>query len=95
LRYRINKKVYVDKTLELKSIFSNGYMIDILCRPKRSGKSTFLSMIECFISNDKETLNVRKDAFDETLIKNDIPFFKDNFGSYPVLYISMRVSYDY
>jgi hypothetical protein len=50
-------------------------------------------MIECFISNDRETLNVRKDAFDGTLIKNDITFFENNFGSYPVLYLSMRVSY--
>jgi len=73
-----SKKIYVDKTQFIKKLLDLGYKYYFLSRPRRFGKTLFVSTLESFFQGEKE------------LFKNT--FIYDNWeewDKYPILRISM------
>ncbi|MDR2545433.1 MAG: AAA family ATPase [Methanobrevibacter sp.] len=72
-------KIYVDKTKFIKKMMDHGEKYYFLSRPRRFGKTLFLSSLENFF-------NGKKELFKDTYIHNN---WKD-WTEYPVIRISMK-----
>ena len=76
---------YIDKTLEVKNLFENSSNIILMPRPRRFGKTLFLSTMYYFFSNQEKD----KALFENTAVY-DTPFFKEHFGAYPVISLTFK-----
>ena len=81
-----NDNYYVDKTASIEELLSNGSKVVLYTRPRRFGKTLFMSMLEHFFDIDKSCDN--KDLFDGLYISKS-SYFKD-FGSYPVISLTFK-----
>jgi len=76
---------YVDKTKNIIEFFNLNNDIVLMPRPRRFGKTLFLSTIEYFFSNKVKD----ESLFEDTYIYNT-NFFKEHFGKYPVVSITFK-----
>ena len=80
-----NDGYYVDKTPEIKEFFELSDQIILMPRPRRFGKTMFLSTIK-YLTSKKVA---EKELFKETSIY-ETEFFNENFGKYPVIHITFK-----
>jgi hypothetical protein len=73
------KKIYIDKTRFIKKMMDDGEKYYFLSRPRRFGKTLFLSTLEHFFKGEKE-------LFENTYIYENW----DNWEEYPLIRISMK-----
>ncbi len=77
---------YVDKTNVIEKLITTGADVVLFPRPRRFGKSLFLSMLDNFfnIETKKENKNLFKDLY---INKSDC--YK-NFGKYPIIHLDFK-----
>ena len=76
---------YVDKTKEIVEFFDLNNDIILMPRPRRFGKTLFLSTIYYLFSNKEKDPTL----FEDTSIYNT-DFFKEHFGKYPVISLTFK-----
>jgi len=76
---------YIDKTKQIVEFFELSNKIILMPRPRRFGKTLFLSTIYYLFSN----LEKDETLFKETAIYGG-EFFKEHFGKYPVISITFK-----
>ncbi len=77
---------YVDKTKAIEEILENPNKVMLFPRPRRFGKSLFVSMLDNFFNIDRKEDN--KDLFEGLYIKHS-KYYKD-FGEYPVIKLDFK-----
>lgn len=81
-----NNYYYIDKTKAIEELEITKSNVVLFRRPRRFGKSLFLSTLDCFY-------NIENKNYNKTLFKNlyiaKSPYFKKQ-GSYPVIRLSMK-----
>jgi len=82
---RTKNGYYVDKTKEIVEFFDLNAQIILLPRPRRFGKTMFLSTIK-YLFSIKEA---EKELFKDTYIYNT-EFFKKHFKKYPVVHLTFK-----
>lgn len=86
--------LYIDKTSHIAEFMDRASAYHLLKRPRRCGKSTFLSTMRDFLSSDPTTLKERRHYF-EGLDIREKPEYKaiwdEHFGRYPVLDLNLSV----
>ena len=80
-----NKSVYVDKTKFIRHLLANDGCY-FLSRPRRFGKSMFISTLDAYFSGKKELFNGLALAEDE--IEMAKAEDRDEWITYPVIYIN-------
>jgi hypothetical protein len=80
-----NNCYYIDKTPSIIEWFESGSLVTLMPRPRRFGKTLFLSTIFSFFSLDERDEEIYK----ETSIYNT-PFFEEHFGKYPVIFLTFK-----
>ena len=76
---------YINKTPQIKEFFELNDKIVLMPRPRRFGKTMFLSTMKYLFSNKE----AESELFKETYIYNT-EFFKKHFGKYPVIHITFK-----
>ena len=77
---------YVDKTIAIEELLSKGNKVVLFPRPRRFGKSLFMSMLNNFFDIDKKEAN--KYLFKDLKISKS-PFYKE-LNTYPTIYINFK-----
>ncbi len=77
---------YVDKTSSIEELLKNGSDVVLYTRPRRFGKTLFMSMLEHFFDIEKKEIN--QDLFNGLYISKS-PYFSE-FGSYPVISLTFK-----
>ncbi len=77
---------YVDKTIAIEELLSKNSEVVLYPRPRRFGKSLFISMLENFFDIDKKEEN--KHLFDGLAIQKS-EYYKE-FGEYPVITLDFK-----
>ncbi len=77
---------YVDKTASIEELLENGSDVVLYTRPRRFGKSLFISMLEHFFDIDKKEIN--KDLFKGLYISQS-PYYKE-LSNYPVINLDFK-----
>ena len=77
---------YVDKTLVIEELLNKGSKVVLYPRPRRFGKSLFISMLENFFDIDKRKEN--EHLFDGLAIQKS-EYYKE-FGEYPVITLDFK-----
>ncbi len=77
---------YVDKTSSIEELLKNGSDVVLYTRPRRFGKSLFISMLEHFFDIDKKEIN--KDLFKGLYISKS-PYYKE-LSNYPVINLDFK-----
>lgn len=77
---------YVDKTKTIEELLQNESTVVLYPRPRRFGKSLFISMLENFFEVTKKEQN--QNLFDGLYIKNS-PYYKE-YGKYPVIELDFK-----
>ncbi|KAJ2057175.1 hypothetical protein GGI17_005781, partial [Coemansia sp. S146] len=82
----------VDKSLAIKRVMDFGAKVKVGLAPRRSGKSTFLSMMAAFLSTHSTvSMEERKALFAKfDLYTKQEGFFNEHFAKYPVLFLSFK-----
>jgi hypothetical protein len=90
----ITSSTFVDKSLFIMEFMIYGGHANLITRPRRFGKSTNLSMLYTFLapSFTEEEKTQRLSLFKDLRISKYEWFIKSNFGNWPVIYISFKVS---
>ncbi len=82
-----SKNYFVDKTMLIYDLFTQGTYISLMLRPKRFGKTLNLSMIEHFF--DIQKLDSAK-LFADYKISDKTDFCTEHKNKYPVINISLK-----
>lgn len=77
---------YVDKTKVIEELFISKAEIVLYPRPRRFGKSLFISMLENFFEVTKASVN--EHLFDGLYIKSS-PYYSE-YGKYPVIELDFK-----
>ena len=77
---------YIDKTLLVKDVLSNGSQVTLYARPRRFGKSMNLSMLDCFFNIDGRG----KGLFEGTKILQAGERYTSEMGKYPVIKLTLK-----
>jgi len=77
---------YVDKTKVVEELLTKNSKVMLFPRPRRFGKSLFVSMLDNFFNIDRKEDN--KDLFEGLYIKHS-KYYKD-FGEYPVIKLDFK-----
>lgn len=81
---------YVDKTLSIKQVHDDGATTIILTRPRRFGKTLFMSMLQHFYASNVNGYATRA-FFSQSALKAQQPaFFERHQGQYSVISISLK-----
>ena len=84
---------YVDKTLYLKNVLTYNCKVLLLTRPRRFGKSVFMSTLNAFLKIDGEKtgdISYQQKYFNDTNIFKDKVFCSEFMGQYPVIFITLK-----
>ncbi|RHZ62760.1 hypothetical protein Glove_335g63 [Diversispora epigaea] len=86
-----NHLTFVDKSMFIKEFIDNPAHISLIIRPHKFGKSTNLSMLNCFfkISHSNEEKNIRRQFFEKLQILAEKKIMQ-YFAQFPVIYISFK-----
>ena len=94
---QIGGAYYVDKTPYIKTILESVSTkirkVELFTRPRRFGKTLFLSTIEYFLSpnySNPNDLSLHKKLFEDTEIFKDKEFCSQYMGKYPVISLSFK-----
>ena len=82
---------YVDKTRFLEPVYNDGAYVTLYTRPRRFGKSLFLSMMNSFFSPntiDPSDISKHQQIFSNFDIYKDQSFCNEHMGQHPVLHIT-------
>ncbi|MDM8521262.1 AAA family ATPase [Anaerolineales bacterium HSG6] len=85
-KFRQYDGYYVDKSLFIQEVIEMGYMVLLLPRPRRFGKTLNLSMLRYFF--EKSDVN-HADLFTDLAIR-DTPLFEEHQGRYPVIFLTFK-----
>ena len=77
---------YVDKTLAIEEVIKNNNTVALFPRPRRFGKSLFISMLDNFFNIEKKESN--KDLFKDLNISKSK--YYDYFGNYPIIKLDFK-----
>lgn len=81
--------LYVDKTLGIERLLHAG-KISVICRPRRFGKTLFMSMLQHFFAENIKGVKT-KELFQNSLLAQKYPeVLKEHQGQYPVIFISFK-----
>ncbi|KAJ2792959.1 hypothetical protein H4S07_007191, partial [Coemansia furcata] len=83
--------ILVDKSLAIMRIMDNGADVMAAIAPRRSGKTTFLTMMAEFLSaHSTWSADDREKLFSEYNLYTQHPkFFKDHFAKYSVIHLDL------
>lgn len=87
--------IYVDRTQHLGYFLTSGFPVHLLKRPRRSGKTTFLSTVESFLQLDDATEEARAAAFKGLAISTEprlTEYWQRDFAKHPVVQLNFAVS---
>ena len=76
---------YVDKTGLISELIRNGGMVNLFTRPRRFGKTLYMSLLEYFFSIEGD-----KSIFDGLEILKDPKLCDEYMGKYPVISVSLK-----
>lgn len=85
-KMRENGYYYADKTNFIKELLGREYMVNLITRPRRFGKSLTMSMLEDFFDISKDS----KKHFEGLSISNDTELCENWLNRYPVVFISFK-----
>ncbi|MDM8520201.1 AAA family ATPase [Anaerolineales bacterium HSG6] len=93
-KFRLHDGYYVDKSLFIQEIIETGYLVLLLPRPRRFGKTLNLSMLRYFFekiepSQSGPEQGQRADLFTGLAIR-DTPLFEKHQGRYPVIFLTFK-----
>ncbi|MDM8532588.1 AAA family ATPase, partial [Anaerolineales bacterium HSG25] len=77
---------YVDKSLFIQEVIETGYMVLLLPRPRRFGKTLNLSMLRYFFEKSETS---HADLFTGLAIRES-PLFEEHQGRYPVIFLTFK-----
>lgn len=80
-----NNNYYIDKTLAIEELLINDSQVVLFPRPRRFGKSLFISMLENFFDIEKNSKDLFKDL---KISKSEI--YKQNLNKYPVIHLDFK-----
>lgn len=83
---RMEGSLYVDKTATILRLLNSNAKVTLFCRPRRFGKTLFLSTMRYFFEQHTED---RKALFEGLAIWNDATS-RQHFQSYPVIWLSLK-----
>lgn len=95
MQLRKSGKIYVDRTQHLGHFLSSDFPVHLMKRPRRSGKTTFLSTVESFLQLDDATKEARAAAFKGLAISTEsrlIEYCERDFAKHPVVQLNFAVS---
>lgn len=78
--------LYVDKTAALVRLLDNDIGVTLFCRPRRFGKTLFLSTLRYFFEKHAEN---RQQLFENLMVWKDAASIK-HFQQYPVIWLSLK-----
>jgi hypothetical protein len=84
---RRNQRIYIDKTHFIDEFLTTGAMVTLIARPRRFGKSLFLSTLRYFLEAD--TAETRADLFADLWIATT-PWMKSHFQKFPVITLDLK-----
>lgn len=90
---RRSNSCYVDKTRCIRSVIESGNFAQVILRPRRFGKSLFMSTIRSFLSIDAMRPGdaaLQKELFDGLGIMEDKSVCDQYMGKVPVLFLSLK-----
>jgi hypothetical protein len=83
---RRDRSYYIDKTFAIKELIENNTRVYLIPRPRRFGKTLFLTTLRYFFEKEEENNEwLFKDLF---IYKTDI--FREHFSKYPVIYLTFK-----
>lgn len=90
----ITSGIFVDKSLFIMEFMIYGEQANLITRPHQFGRSTNLSMLYTFLAPifTEKKKTQRLNLFKDLRIFKFKWFIKSNFGNWPVIYISFKVS---
>lgn len=77
---------YIDKTASISMLIRDGAASILFTRPRRFGKTTFLSMIKAFFDIREDN----KDLFSKLAVMNDKEATDNWMNKYPVIYLTFK-----
>ncbi len=88
-----NGMVYIDKTSCLESLLNSGSMVPMILRPRKFGKTLFMSMLSCFLEMNyrhPEDRSRPERLFKDLAISKNKAFCNKYMGRYPVISLSFK-----
>jgi hypothetical protein len=85
-KFRQYDGYYVDKSLFIQEVIETGYVVLLLPRPRRFGKTLNLSMLRYFFEKNESS---QADLFTGLAIR-DMPLFEQHQGRYPVIFLTFK-----
>lgn len=86
LALRRNHRTYIDKTAFVAALLTTGAQVTLFCRPRRFGKSLFLSVLRYFVEQSTED---RRDCFTGLHITRT-PLMQSHFQKFPVITLDLK-----
>lgn len=83
----VSNYYYVDKTLMIKEMIDDGFMISLFTRPRRFGKTLNMNMIKTFFEINQEDTSC---YFQHQKIWSCGPKYRNLQGNFPVIYLSFK-----
>ena len=86
---------YVDKTRFIEKVYNHNAVVTLFTRPRRFGKSMFLSMLKTFFEPNIQSpndLTINEKIFSQFEIYKNKEFCEENMGKQPVLFISFATA---
>ncbi|MBQ8023067.1 MAG: AAA family ATPase [Succinivibrio sp.] len=90
---REDNRYYVDKTEFIKTVINYDCKVLLLTRPRRFGKSVFMSTLNAFLkidSNKPGDTSFQNKIFKDTKIFQDKEFCNKYMGQSPVIFVSLK-----
>ena len=84
---------FVDKTSYLKNVLEGSGKVLLFTRPRRFGKTVFMSTLNSFLKINKENSTDTSEQlrlFERTQILKDTVFCEKYMGKYPVIFITLK-----
>lgn len=78
---------YIDKTVWIKELLQNPGKVNLFTRPRRFGKTLYMSMLRCFFECGKDN---RKRLFDGLAISKNQELCASYMGKFPVIAVSFK-----
>jgi hypothetical protein len=80
---------YVDKSLSILEVLRDG-VVSIICRPRRFGKTLFMSMLQHFFAENVRSENTRALFKSSLLAQKNPEILKEHQGQYSVIYLTCK-----
>ncbi|MES2614352.1 MAG: AAA family ATPase, partial [Bdellovibrionota bacterium] len=91
-KIRIENFCYVDKTALVEQVVDGSFMVALIARPRRFGKTLNLSMLKYFfdINYQKPEGMGEKHLFECLVVSQNDELCKQHMNKYPVLFMSFK-----